>query len=259
MRPSNTIFCRVHRFPKEHDAIDDTQLTETALGDGILLTICRPAIEQVCTNLPAETPVYFRLRAYLQGQESPFVKRIEPTDRWFQSGYSAVDYLDFRLNEARSLPRAVENLMRAAPRVPHKLVAFLTAVPVQSDVTTSSIETHKMRLLEHDLWNEYVPSGIPQGMMVYHWRGDAAKAEGIEDFSAFVKMETRLSSRKMLFVYLLLAFCFGVLGNLVASAIWDGTHSPASVSKTSPAPLDALKKPEASGTNPAPQPDKGKK
>jgi hypothetical protein len=155
------------------------------------------------------------------GKKEPFVRTITPRDRYFRSGFEEVEYVDFRLNEARTLPDRVESLMRAdstgGQPVPLTRVAFLTAIPVLADLTLSSRLQHKSRLLEHDIWNEYVPSGIPDGMMVYHWRED--KSEGVEDFSAFVKMQTRRSGRQILKNYLMIAFAFGVLGNLTASAI----------------------------------------
>jgi hypothetical protein len=108
-----------------------------------------------------------------------------------------------------------------ASRVPLKLVAFLTAVPVQSNLTASNQESHKNRVLEHDVWKKYVPNGIPKGMMVYHWKKEVGHESRFEDFSAFVKIETRHSGWRILVLYLLIAFIFGVLGNLAASAIWD--------------------------------------
>jgi hypothetical protein len=223
-RPNGDRFCRIHGFPPVNGGIDLGHLTSTTIVDGTLLKITRHALEEVALGLPPLLPAYFRLRAYLDPHApSPFVKDIVPRDRRFQTGYEVVDYLDFRLNEARSLPTQIEELMRAGPgpRVPTTMVAFLTAVPVQANVTTSSLETHKMRLLEQS-WNDYVPGGIPPGMMVYHWKRELKEGErDIEDFSAFVKMATRVSNRKTLLWYLVVAFLFGVAGNLTASAIWE--------------------------------------
>jgi hypothetical protein len=214
-----TPFCRIHVFIKDNETIEPDQLDISEISDGVLLTITRHAIDEVCTNLSPGCPAYFRLRVYIEKKE-PFVRTITPRDRYFQSGFEEIEYVDFRLNEARTLPIRVESLMRAdsggGQRVPLTRVAFLTAIPVLADLTLSSRQLHKSRLLE-PFWNEYVPSGIPDGMMVYHWRED--KPEGVEDFSAFVKMQTRRSGRQILKNYLMIAFAFGVLGNLTASAI----------------------------------------
>src|SRR4051812_36202441 len=93
---------------------------------------------------------------------------------------------------------------RANIDIKMKLVAFLTAIPVQSELSASKESAHKFRLLEHDPWSNYVPSGIPEGMMVYHWKRE--KTDGIADFSAFVKLQTRRSGRNTLTKYLIIAF-----------------------------------------------------
>lgn len=213
-------FCRIHIFIMDSGTIDPHQLQVSESSDGTLLTITRQAIDEVCTNLAVGSPAYFRLRVYVDKKE-PFVRTIRPSDRYFQSGFEELEYVDFRLNEARTLPVRVERLMRAdgalGPAVPLTRVAFLTAIPVLADLTSSSKQPYKNRLLEHDFWNQYVPSGIPDGMMVYHWRAD--DPGGVEDFSAFVKMQTRRTGRQILKNYLIIAFAFGVLGNLTASGI----------------------------------------
>ncbi len=153
-------------------------------------------------------------------KESAFVRAIPTPDRLLQSGFEEVEYIDFRLNEARTLPEQVETMMRtelANMRIKLRLVAFLTAVPVRSELSVSHRQSHKLRLLEHQLWNKYVPGGIPEGMMVYHWKED--RPNGIDDFSAFVKLQTRRSGRSTLIKYLAVAFLFGVLGNLAASSL----------------------------------------
>jgi hypothetical protein len=241
LKPDQSCFCRVHIFPAQNGAINDNELIQEAMAGGLLLTITPHALNEACVNLLPTTPIYFRLRAYYRGQEefNPFIKRIKPRDRFFQTGYSVVDYLDFRLNEARSLPSQVESLMRSGtgPVARLKLAAFLTAVPVQSDVTTISWDkAHKKRLLEDDLWETYAPTGVPKGMMVYHWKevADGPTAR-VEAFSGFVKIQTRLVSWYMLLTSIFLAFVFGVLGNLLASWIWYYSHRTAKTATAAPA------------------------
>jgi len=219
-------YCRVHIFLDDGGKPDPRELAITQISDGSLLCITREAINEACTELLAECPAYFRVRIYVASKE-PFVRAITPRDRFLQSGFDEIEYVDFRLNEARTLPNRVETIMRAdganSSRVPLTRVAFLTAIPVLSDVTHSSNRPHKNRLLEHDFWKDYVPSGIPDGMMVYHWRAD--NDGGVEDFSAFVKLQTRRTSSRILKTYLAIAFAFGVLGNLTASVIELGLGS----------------------------------
>mgnify|MGYP003576241169 CR=1 FL=1 len=243
------IFCRVHRFAASSGVIDTSELEIDPQNDGTLLTIPRGAID-VCANVLPLEQSYFRLRIRLSGSAklNPFIKVIPPLDRHLQSGHEEIEYIDFRMNEARTLPQPIENLMRAdrmnggpnAQPIDFKLVAFLTAVPVHSELSASSAPSHKMRLLEKD-WDDYVDLDLPLGMAVYHWKREREReiVPGtvvgappvfipITDFSAFVKLLTRRSSWKIVLVYLALAFAIGLLGNATASWIGIG-DSPARV------------------------------
>jgi hypothetical protein len=150
-------FCRVHLFPTENNRIDPNQLTLTAEADGTLITVTRLAIDEICHQLPANCPAYVRLRAFLPiGDPRPFVEVTSPYDRFFQSGFDEIECVDFRLNEARTLPQRIESLMRTPQGehpVPLDRVAFLTAIPVAAELTGTSIATHKNRVLERDLWD----------------------------------------------------------------------------------------------------------
>lgn len=226
------IFCRVHRFATSSGLLDASELELDLQNDGTLLTIPRSAID-VCANIQPSERFYFRLRIRLSGSEevNPFIKVIPPLDRHLQSGHEEIEYIDFRMNEARTLPPAIENRMAAdraagAP-IDFKLVAFLTAVPVHSELSASSAPSHKMRPLEKN-WNDYVDLDLPVGMAVYHWKREGEFVANlpnqaaptfipIEDFSAFVKLLTRRSSWKIVCIYLVLAFALGLLGNMTAS------------------------------------------
>ncbi|MFZ1988772.1 MAG: hypothetical protein WAW96_03275 [Alphaproteobacteria bacterium] len=216
-------FCRIHSFMTVQGRIDSSELTVATVTGGSLITITRSAINHACVCASPLAPAYFRLRILMPAETSgnPFVQVIPTPDRIFQSGFEEIEYLDFRMNEARTLPAQIEQQMSVAlagGNVSFKLVAFLTAVPVRSELSTSNTPSHKMRLLEHNLWSSYVPGGIPRGMVVYHWKRDATK-DPISDFSAFVKLRTRRSGLRILSTYILIVFLFGVLGNLTASAL----------------------------------------
>jgi hypothetical protein len=225
---ANAVFARVHRFANGTTGIDQSELGIAEQHGGTTLTISKTAIQEACRHATPLAPTYFRLRIHLKegAQNNPFVKVIQPHDRLFQSGFDEIEYIDFRMNEARTLPTMIEQTMRAdrikGGAVSFKLVAFLTAVPVHSELSVSNTPSHKMRLLEPS-WNTYLASGIPEGMVVYHWKRLPEATKPIADFSAFVKLQTRRSSRKILAKYLGIAFAFGLAGNLAASAMLWGS------------------------------------
>lgn len=70
------------------------------------------------------------------------------------------------------MPQAVEAAFRAAKHgvVKTDEIVFLALVPVVSAVTSSHDQWHKSRPLEHPIWESYVPSGLNEGLVVYHWK-----------------------------------------------------------------------------------------
>jgi len=83
-----------------------------------------------------------------------------------------------------------------------------------------------MRLLEKPTWEKYVPAGIPDGMMVYHWKkvraGEPEKdweVTAINELTTFVRLDTRHSSFVLRLVFLAIALSIGVLGSLAAGWI----------------------------------------
>ncbi|MDQ0454618.1 hypothetical protein [Rhizobium paknamense] len=225
LKNSENLFCRVHKFIKQDDRLDPSHLFLEKLPEGTLLSIKKAAIESVSHEIKANERIYFRLRIYLPtGEANSFIQVLRPIDRNFQSGFEEIEYIDFRFNEIRTLPPQIENRIRSDEKdnkVKISLLAFLTALPVHSELAASSIQWHKNRLLEHDPWDNYVPSGIPGGMVVYHWKKEGGNGHGVTDFSSFVKLHTRRSGRKILVTYLAIAFFFGLLGNLAAAAVQE--------------------------------------
>lgn len=223
-RTSNDrIFGRMHNFAVRPNTTDiaQKQLRLRSVEHGTICTIENEAIKASTPRSNGKGKVYFRLRfrVPMNKKENPFVEDVPVFDRFLLSGYEHVEYLDFRLNDARTLPTAIEHRM-AAEQPPGSvlisLVAFLTAVPVSAALSVTHTAFHKMRLLENEIWTPYA-EGIPNGMVVYHWRKDGTARKPIEDFSAFVKLQIRLSGWKILLKYLIFALIFGVFGNLFAS------------------------------------------
>ncbi|WP_236555028.1 hypothetical protein [Novosphingobium sp. 9U] len=242
-KSNGRIFCRMHLFAKNlaGEAISANELSVHPFSEGTICTI-QPSALRACEARSGASRAYFRLRIAMPANNdgNPFVEDVPVYDRFLLSGYDQIEYLDFRLNEARTLPTAVEQRMASdqppgAARM--SLVAFLTAVPVSAELSVANTEFHKMRLLEYPIWSAYAP-GLPTGMVVYHWKRSARPRKPIVDFSAFVKLQTRRSGRKTLVQYLGFAFLFGIAGNLAAgwlqpqlgpmiAAVWTGLSSVA--------------------------------
>ena len=224
LKVNGGLFCRVHQFEKTREVISSNHLTLTPIDQGTVLKITQNAVEAAASGVLHGGKTYFRLRVNLpHASTSPFVQPVRPSDWALQSGFEAIELINFRLNEMRTLPGSVQNSLRsngAAANAKVRLVAFLAAVPVISDMTSSNTPSHKSRTLEADIWNNYVKDGLPEDVAVYHWKKSrdlVAGEDPIGDFSAFVKLKQRRAGLGTVAVYLLVAFVFGVLGNLTAS------------------------------------------
>lgn len=228
-------FCDVFVFSKDGAIIDKDELNITNIAGGALIEITADALASLSSQGRNSSRGYFRIRIGLSGpQGNPFVKSRTPADRVWNSSVEQIEYVDFRLNEVRSLPPKIIDLMRRAPNgvANIKLIAFLTAVPVEAGVASSHEAWRKSRLLEHGVWKNYVPDEVPEGMVVYHWKKEPKDgADHIEDFSSFVKLQARRTGGSILWRFVTVAFLFGVAGNLTASLLeWGGPKAYCQVS-----------------------------
>ena len=222
LQEDGKVYCQVHIFSTDDGHIDENELTIKQFGGGTLLTITRQALKSLGSQSHAPETGYFRLRIKpAEKTTPPFLTVIKPKDRAWNSGFDVIEYIDCRVNEARTLPSSIEDNFRTAHHgvAKTRLIAFLAVVPVVSSVTSSHTEWHKSRLLERQIWNDYVPQGLEEGMVVYHWKKtfEAIKDKRLAGFSAFVKLQTRKSGGLIIGLYLFLAFLLGVIGSLTAS------------------------------------------
>ena len=218
-------YCHVHLFSPEQGSIDPGELDVMEKDGGSLITITSTALESLARQCGGNPECgYFRLRILPPKHDArPFVTSIKPKDRAWTSGFEEIEYIDCRLNEARTLPTSIEAYSDAAP---HGLadvsrIVFLAVVPVASSITSSHSEWHKSRLLETEIWKGYVPHGLEEGMVVYHWRKrfEGAGHNTLQGFSAFVKLQTRKTGVLVICIYVLVAFLLGVIGSLTASLV----------------------------------------
>lgn len=216
-------YCGVHIFSTDNGRIHSKELVLESVDGGTLFEITTVALMSLVKQSGAEVrPGYFRLRLHPNTAGSrPFVTYITPKDSALVSGFEAIEYIDCRLNEARTLPTAVAAAANAAQNGVAKTrrVVFLAVVPVVSAITSSHAEWHKSRLLENEIWEQYVPEGLDDGMVVYHWRKNFndKDVKPLQGFSAFVKMQTRKADTKIIAIYVGLVLLLGGIGSVIGS------------------------------------------
>jgi hypothetical protein len=221
-----TTFARVHVFGKDQkNKINSEELTITAEGSGTLLVITRAAIVNASIDLDDRSPIYFRIRFKVpQVDGTPFSRTIVPLDSWLLSSYENTEFLDFRLNEVRNLPQSITQKMKKLGGVPIVRIDCLVVVGESADVS-GGVESNKKRLLESELWQEYINSAGPfllsDGMVIHHWKKVSPdQTICIGDFSAFIKLKLRRAGRSLVWRYLAVVALIGCLGSLLASVVW---------------------------------------
>jgi hypothetical protein len=223
---------RVYQFTKGSDgAPTQNELTLTSEASGTIINICQPALQNGSTGLSSGKDLYFRIRLRVaEKQGVHFVRTIKPVDAWLLSSFNNTEFLDFRLNEVRNLPRSVLQKMllgsgsgEKAPEISR--VDFLVIVGEAAEVA-DGVECNKKRLLENELWDTYTKSklgctdSLPDGMVIYHWKKVAQNSLDIGDFSAFIKLKLRRSGLSLVCRYLIVIAIIGFLGSLIASVVW---------------------------------------
>lgn len=219
-------FAVVHSFASNGKTLDESELKVKECNGGSIIEITRAAIARASKGLETDQPSYYRIRLCLTGAAScAFVKTITPTDKTLLSGFDSTEYIDFRLNQARNLPDQVQRIMADAWRgsTPNfKRVDFLLVMGVAADLVGGH-EIHKHRLLEADLWKNYLGRGdsnvLPEGMVIYHWRKKAEDGSSLDDFNAFVKFRFRKSDAHTVKSYMAAAFFIGAIGSLLATGL----------------------------------------
>lgn len=230
-------FCRIRPFHNEEGKLEDDSLKLTKVGEkGVILSITENSSKTIFYPQDNQIQTYFRLRVSLGGgNKKTFVKSIKPHDSKLNSGYDTTEFIDFRINESRLLPKIILEPMisqQSKTFIPASRIDFLLAVNLEADITGARKEFHKSRFLEPTTWKHYfkgksnhISKHLKEGMLVYHWkkiRSDETKnKENLDDFIAFVRLKIRISNNKTKKEFVKAAFYIGLLGSLVGSVIFS--------------------------------------
>ena len=232
LRRKNKKFCNVFVFSKDknHEGLDREEISLSRCRDGTIIEITQKALSFFSKYSTKPSTGYFRLRIQWNSKKgSPFIiTKSRPLDWFWNSSFAQINYIDFRLNEIRTLSEEISKFVFENPKkiATIETVAFLSAVPAETNVVNSHEERRKSRLLEGKIWEDYIIGGVPEGMVVHHWKKEKNRKGGsIEDFSAFVKLETRITGWWILIIVILLTLIFNILADKfvsIASYIFIG-------------------------------------
>lgn len=193
--------------------------------DGCVLTFPKKGLFD---NISLEAENYFRFRIILTPNAAQTISQIyKAKDSAITSHFEKTEMIDFRLNESRNLPEHIRGLVEKNPYLYR--VHFFLIREANSEYKMSHSQYSRCRILENDLWNNYLEDGDtsekePNQMLIYHWKSNKEE-KGIDHFSAFAKFSRRNVTgwdiSAIIILIVLLSAGSGILANLVWS-FFDG-------------------------------------
>lgn len=178
-------------------------------------------------------PGYIRFRIKLGTQETKVLSQsYKHSDSFILSRLESTEIVDFRLNEVRDLPGIVQskNLIGAGIKNIH----FFLIREVDSEYKQAHANFHRCRLLEKELWNEYLslePTDkmAPKQMLIYHWKesgkvdkeSSEKKQTSVEKFTAFAKFSKITVTYKNLCLFLFFALVIGAVSGAMGNVLFN--------------------------------------
>lgn len=172
---------------------------------------------------------YFRFRIQSAGLQETFVfgRNYKWADAIFHDTLTATKFMDFRINQSRSLPKTLcEEIDSAGGYLPIKALHFLLLT--KDTTTVSSDVKSSMRRLEQSIWDCYIPAeddetpSESEDIIAYHWKrksNQEAKMGGHIDYAqdfcftqwdVFIILKFIHKRIKNLAIYLIFAIALGI-------------------------------------------------
>ncbi len=207
-------FARVFKFTqKEAGEFDKEEFSYEAGYQGAVIKIKKGAITR------AEAlgkRLYFRIRITFK-KHIPFKYDIKSPDHILRSSYEKVEYIDFRLNQARSLPEDLSRKIKSCNNLEIKRIDFLLVSDISVEIKDEQQTPHKKRVLESGLWSKYTKNPIKSDMMIYHWKAVPKAEESIHDFNTFTKMVIKRSTKTTIFWFVVAMTLINLFSNSLFS------------------------------------------
>lgn len=123
-----------------------------------------------------------------------------------------------RVNESRLLP---EEITRIGAFHRQKLKKAVITISIDENYELNDLGCYRIRRLEENLYEDYLPQGYARGdVITYQWNQNREyNLQG--QFNFYYNITKDAISRASMFLYMFLLTAIGVIGNLIASWIYD--------------------------------------
>ena len=123
-----------------------------------------------------------------------------------------------RVNESRLLP---EEITRIGAFHRQKLKKAVVTISIHEDYEINDLGCYRIHRLEEKLYEGYLPNDYEcEDIITYQWHQNReSNMQG--HFNFYYNLAKESISRGSMFLYMLLLMTLGVLGNLIASYLWE--------------------------------------
>ena len=123
-----------------------------------------------------------------------------------------------RVNESRLLP---EEITRIGAFHRQKLKKAVITISIDENYELNDFGCYRTHRLEENLYKEYLPKDYKrEDVIIYQWH--QSREHNLQgQFNFYYTIAKDSISRASMFLYILLLTIIGVLGNLIASYIWE--------------------------------------
>ncbi len=169
-----------------------------------------------CNKSCGCTRSYIRIRLTGEGIDNLYVKDVIPASK-FQYYTSRIDFLDFRLNNVRSLPGELIEYKNTYPQL--QSVRCFLMIESSEELLLHNKSYKKVRAIEKEKWSPYLEALKPYiqdedakkntAILAYQWNTDKVE----QDFSLFTKIKRSEFKKRALFLF----FILGMIPSLLAT------------------------------------------
>jgi hypothetical protein len=174
---------------------------------------------------------YVRLRLNLSKKAAAeFSTKKEARGAFLASTLWNEEFTEIRFNEMRNVPTSIREIIEdRASRMFNVTSAHCFMIrDLTFELVASHAAMHKMRRMEANLWDGYLPTHLPEfdlsRMMVYHWRASKGPVD------SFIALARFRSPRDTIYWYILGIVVFGAMGSaledFVSGWTWPRPFAP---------------------------------
>lgn len=174
-------------------------------------------------NIERDINSYFRFRIYGKALKQ-LIDTEKISDNFLKPYSEKNDIVDFRVNEKRSMPESLVNLINSKKEFKIVAIHFLLLMDMKYSLVATGL-SYSVRALETKIWDEYIGYEIENMRFVgYHWKEKSIekkdKINYVENFNSLIRIEEKKCSWLTIIIYVLGVIFFSCIGNLIYNTLF---------------------------------------